>query len=171
MAEGGSSSGGWSVLEIIVVLILVLALLGKLFGTSIGTVTVPDVATYKDGSKNAPAFNDCGKLLLTRPKPLERVNITATGVAVAGSVMTCNTIAVSPDTFYVTVVDAQGLPVSPTVPIPVSSTRDTWSFSGFVQFNVPPRPGNGSVIVTRVSNTGTDIPDGGGRIPIRFVNQ
>ncbi|MFZ4500176.1 MAG: hypothetical protein ACOYMZ_01610 [Minisyncoccia bacterium] len=174
MADGGSSSGGWSALEIIIVLILVLALLGKLFGTGAGIkpITVPDVATYK-GDKNAlaPSFNDCGKLLMTQPKPLEKVKITATGIAVAGSVTTCNTIFVEADRFTVTIVDAQGLPLSPSYSVPVSATRDTWSFNAFIQFTVPPRPGNGYVLVTRNRNTGAQVSEGGARLPIRFVNQ
>ncbi|HEY0980118.1 MAG TPA: hypothetical protein VGE18_01770 [Candidatus Paceibacterota bacterium] len=174
MADGGSSGGGWSALEIIIVLILVLALLGKLFGTGSGIkpITVPDVATYK-GDKNAlaPSFNNCGKLLMTAPKPLEKVKITSTGVAVAGTITTCNTIFVAPDTFTVTIVDAQGLPLSPAAVVPVSATRDTWAFNAFIQFNVPPRPGNGYVLVTRTRNTGAQVPNGGARLPIRFVNQ
>ncbi len=172
MADGGSSGGGWSALEIIIVLILVLAVLGRFFGTGSGGVTVPDVSTYKGTDQTTrPSFNDCGKLLVTRPKPLEKVALSATGITVQGAVTTCNTIAVAPDTFSITIVDAQGLPLSPTISVPVTGTKDTWSFNAFIQFSVPPTVGNGSVIVTRTNNTGIQVADGGARVPIRFVNQ
>lgn len=171
MAEGGSSGGGWSALEVIIVLILVLAVLGKFFGTGVGTGTVPDIATYKGDEKSAPAFNNCGKLLVTRPKPLEKVRIDATGVTVSGTVSTCNTIPVASDTMSATVVDTQGLPLSPTTSLLVTATKETWAFNGFVQFNVPPRTGNGYVLITRTNNTGAQVAEGGARIPIRFVNQ
>lgn len=169
--KGGSSGSSWSAIEIIVVLVLVLALLGRFFGTGKDSVKVPDVATYKGTEQTTPGLNDCGKLLLTRPKPLEKVAISATGLTVQGTVTTCNTIAVAADTFYVTIVDAKGQPLSETIAVPVNETKDIWTLNGFVQFSIPPVAGNGSVIVTRANNTGTPVANGGARMPIRFVNQ
>lgn len=169
--KGGSSGGGWSAIEIIIVLILVLALLGRFFGTGKEKSVVPDIATYKAEDQAAPAFNDCGKLLLTRPKPLEKVAISATGLTVQGAISTCNMIAVDADTFYITIVDAKGQPLTNSIAVPVYENKNIWSFNEFIEFTVPPTAGNGSVIVTRTSNTGTPIANGGARMPIRFVNQ
>jgi len=165
--------GGWSALEIIIVLILVLALLGRVFGTSNNSVKVPDIATYK-GKKETlstpPSFNDCGKVLVTAPKPSEKVSVTTPGILVQGSLNNCNIIPVEPETFSVTIVDAYATVVAEPVSIPIALNKDTIVFSRYVPLVVTPRTGTGYVIITRISNTGVQQSGSGARIPIRFVN-
>ncbi|MBY0328905.1 hypothetical protein K2Q02_02325 [Patescibacteria group bacterium] len=164
--------GGWGALEIIIVLILVLALLGRFFGTGIGSKKVPDIATYtsEEIATTAPAFNDCGKLLIQNPKPSQKIALTVSGIQVQGSLKSCDLIAVAPSTFSVVVVDAYATVISEVSVTPIVVSQDTVSFNTYIPFGVSPRTGTGYVIVTRISNTGTQVSEGGARIPVRFVN-
>jgi len=163
--------GDWSPLEIIIVLILVIAILGRVFGLGINK-KVPDVATYKDKQETVtPAFNDCGKVLVTTPKPLQKVTTGMSYVLVQGTIKNCDTIAVAPDSLSIVVVDGSGAPLSSTTTLPVVVNKNSVSFSDTVAFTAVPRTGTGYVIITRISNTGTQRAEEGARIPIRFVNQ
>lgn len=162
---------GWGALEIIVVLVLVIAILGRFFGPGAGK-PVPDVATYKGKEQpTVPSFNDCGKLLVTAPTSLQKIPTTVMGVVVQGSFDNCNTISVEPENFSITVVDAYATTIVPPVYVPISqNSKGVQSFSQYVSFVAPPRAGTGYVIVTRISNVGTQVQGGGARIPVRFVN-
>lgn len=163
---------GWGPLEIIIVLVLVLALLGRFFGTGFGKKEVPDVVTYKGKTETViPSFNDCGKLLVTAPKSLQKITSTSDYIAVQGTVKNCDTIAVAPDTFSIIVVDAYGSPVTEAQTASVVVNQSNSSFADTVEFTTMPRTGTGYVIITRISNKGSQVPEEGARIPIRFVNQ
>ena len=165
-------SDGWGALEIIIVLILVIALLGRIFGTGTGSKKVPDVATYKTEEKitKTPTFNDCGKILVATPKPSQKFSVTVPGLAVQATLKNCDFIAVGPGMFSIVVVDAYATVISDVQVASFAVSQDTISLNDYVPFMQMPRTGTGYVIITRISNTGQQLSEAGARVPVRFVN-
>lgn len=162
------NEGGWGVLEIVVVLILVIAVLDRLSGNPV--LTNQNNTTSKT-TTTEPKKVACDKVAIRNPKSLEKIVITSQGVSVAGSVTSCATIPVDPDTFIVSVVDAQGSVIASPQEMYLSGVVGGWSFNHFAVFDTRPKAGNGYIIITRIASSGIQVADGGARLPIRFVNQ
>lgn len=160
------NEGGWSVLEIIIVLILVIAILDRLSGNPVLTNPSNSNTTTTEPKKVV-----CDKITIRNPKSLEKIVITSQGVSVAGSVTSCATTPVDPDTFIVSVVDAQGSVTASPQEMYLSGVAGGWSFNHFAVFDVKPKVGTGYIIITRVTSAGVQVSDGGARLPVRFVNQ
>lgn len=162
------NEGGWSALEIIVVLILAVALLDRLFGTPNLPSTTNQAKTTTTDKKTQSA---CNKIVIHNPKPLEKIVVSSQGVSVAASIASCATSPMDPDIFVLSVVDAQGNVIASPQEVFLSGVSGGWSFNHFAIFDTRPKAGTGYIIVTRLTSNGVQVADGGARLPIRFVNQ
>jgi len=161
--------GGWSALEVIIVLILVIALLGRIFGT--GNNSTTDTVSKPKEEKVAPVTRTCGKLFVKTPVSLQKISVTSSGVPVEASIDSCSFDGLTVSGSYlITVVDSAATPVADPVEVQVHSNGVTYGFSHFVQFVAPPKKGTGYIIITRTSNSGSGQSNDGARIPVRFVN-
>lgn len=166
--------GGWSAFEIVIVLVLAIALLGRIFGTDVpGKTKIPEVANYSEKTQEkkstAPTITDCWSIAVTKPTPSQKITATTGSIMLEGSMRLCDTIPTTPDTFSVTVVDARAKVVAGPVTIPTTITKDHVVFSTNIPLTVVPDAGTGYVIITRFSNSGAQVTDNGARVPVRFV--
>lgn len=162
-------SEGWGIFEIVIVIILVVAVLNRLFGTPKVDDIATKPATPKTEQKTPPKVV-CDKLSITKPKSLEKITVQSQGVSVVFSIPTCATVAVYPDTFLVSVVDSQGVALSAAEEARLEPVTGGWGANHFARFSATPKTGTGYLIITRISNTGEQVSNGGARLPIRFVN-
>ncbi len=175
-----SGGGGWTAIEIIIVLILAIAVLSRIRGVSPSIINEPKVPTtaskrndpylspYVSPATEAPTTTldprGCGITVL-RPKPLEKVSgfVRVTGTVSGCEWETTETVAV-----YAQVIDSRGRPVSDYVAIPVEGRMlDSTTFSGTVELRDPNITGTGTLILLSAT-TNSDNIQATARIPIKF---
>ena len=162
---------GWSALEVIIVLILVIALLGRIFGTGIGNNSRTNTATKPKEEKVTPT-RTCGKLLVKTPVSLQNISITSSGVPVEATIDPCSSFGGfdGDGSYLIAIVDSAATPLADPVEVQLQSNGSVYGFNQFMQFVTVPKKGTGYIIITQTSSKATGQSTSGARVPVRFVN-
>lgn len=158
-----SGGGGWTALEIIVVLILAIGLLDRLTGR-----TEPPVDTGNNTATKTTIttqnYDDpyCG-LTVTSPKP--KASIT-NSLSLIGKVSGCNWNTDGTTALNAQIIDANGLPLSEYIPVPITTTTSTAAnFGSVIALTVPAPTHTGTLIlIPAVQGSKTQSV----RIPLTF---
>jgi hypothetical protein len=167
MADAPTGGSGWTAVEIIVVIILVIALLSQLTGKKITPVISPNSSTQTTtpAADTDAAIPACG-ITIERPKPLESVKGFVTLI---GNTTGCGWEVKNAVALYAQVVDSRGKPVSVYTPIPATliDANGLATFSSTIRLTAVPNAGTGTLIlvptVPAPSETQQTL-----RIPIQF---
>lgn len=148
--SGGGSS--WGPIEIIAILLLGIGFMSTLTGNPIaspgGTSTTPPQTIPKPPVQN-PNDPKCG-LSLSHPTNLESVFAS---VPIIGSVSGCNWIPTESSALSAQVIDANGIPLSGFVAVPISArTGAIASFATTIAFTTAPATSTGYVILIPASD-------------------
>jgi hypothetical protein len=164
MADAPKSGGsGWTALEIIVVLVLAIGLLDRLTGRETTPILGPGTTQPAADSKLDYSDPYCGLTLIT---PKRNASI-AQSISLAGSVSGCNWNTDGKTALHAQITDANGLPLSEYLTIPISTkTTATANFAGIITLTAPAPTATGTLILIPATSSERNVSV---RIPLRFV--
>jgi hypothetical protein len=161
-----TGGGGWTALEIIVVLILAIGLLDRISGKPI-TPLFDSSSTKPASQKPALDYTNpyCG-LSISSPKSNALVT---TSIALVGTVHGCNWLPNGTVALNAQVIDANGLPLTDYLNIPSTTKTDTaTNFASVIALTAPSPTHSGYLIL--IPATPKQIGESTSvRIPLQFV--
>jgi hypothetical protein len=144
------SGGGWTALEIIVVLILAIGLLDRISGRSAVPIAGTDDSSAAATSKLDYSDPKCGLTVVT-PKAK---TVVTNSVNLIGTVSGCNWSSEGTVALDAQVVDADGLPLTDYVNVPITTkTATAANFASTIAFSTPPATSTGTLILIPATRT------------------
>jgi hypothetical protein len=161
MADAPSGGGGWSALEIILVIVLAIGFMTQLQN---GFTSTPDTAQPVSKDTSTQVEGDTCGLVLSRPHSLEKVT---SFVSLTGRIEGCAWVPTETVAMYAQVIDSRGKTLSPYVTVPpINKQYESAYVDATIPLTTQPATSKGFLILVPAQTQGQTNTL---RIPITFV--